>query len=187
MAQRLLPDEIHNYAHNNEWLVRNLSYVGRVREAVDLAKNMVELPQLAPRSEIIGRKGGSKQERSSFFLGSRSLVKVLVEFELWETLVELERTGFLASREEPLEEVIRLSGLVSAYAALNRVQEAQERMGRLGENFERLRAERYAAADEAERGARKAGKSDDERNKAVRAVLDITALQERNLLHHQQT
>ena len=40
-----MPYEIHNYGHNNEWLCRSLQHVGRVREAVDLAKNMVELPR----------------------------------------------------------------------------------------------------------------------------------------------
>src|SRR5688572_9479958 len=45
MRNRVLPDQIHNYAHNNDWLVRNLSYLGRVREGIDLTKNMVELPR----------------------------------------------------------------------------------------------------------------------------------------------
>merc|ERR1711969_126026 len=40
MRDRVLPDEIHNYAHNNEWLTRSLRSVGRVPEALDLAKNM---------------------------------------------------------------------------------------------------------------------------------------------------
>ena len=45
MRDRVLPDQIHNYAHNNEWLTRNFSHIGRIHDAVDLAKNMIELPR----------------------------------------------------------------------------------------------------------------------------------------------
>ena len=34
MRDRVLPDQIHNFAHNNEWLTRSLRHHGRVREAV---------------------------------------------------------------------------------------------------------------------------------------------------------
>ena len=33
MHDRVLPDQVHLYAHNNEWLVRMLLFLGRVREA----------------------------------------------------------------------------------------------------------------------------------------------------------
>src|SRR5688572_10648222 len=33
MRDRVMPYQIHNYAHNNEWCVRNLAYVGRVSDA----------------------------------------------------------------------------------------------------------------------------------------------------------
>ena len=45
MRDRVLPDQIHNYAHNNEWLIRDLALVGRVHNALDLVKNMIELPR----------------------------------------------------------------------------------------------------------------------------------------------
>ena len=45
MRDHLLPDQIHNFAHNNEWLIRNLIFVGRIHDALDLAKNMIELPR----------------------------------------------------------------------------------------------------------------------------------------------
>ena len=31
---RLMPDQIHNFAHNNEWLIRNLIFIGRVHDAL---------------------------------------------------------------------------------------------------------------------------------------------------------
>ena len=45
MRDRVLPDQIHNFAHNNEWLIRDLIFVGRMHDAIDLAKNMIELPR----------------------------------------------------------------------------------------------------------------------------------------------
>ena len=33
MRDRVLPDQIHNFAHNNEWLIRDMIFVGRVRDA----------------------------------------------------------------------------------------------------------------------------------------------------------
>ena len=46
MRDRVMPDRIHNFAHNNEWLTRNLSQAGRVHRAMAMAKNMIELPRL---------------------------------------------------------------------------------------------------------------------------------------------
>ena len=45
MRDRVMPDRIHNFAHNNEWLTRNLSHAGRVERALAMAKNMIELPR----------------------------------------------------------------------------------------------------------------------------------------------
>ncbi|MEO2009290.1 MAG: alkyl hydroperoxide reductase, partial [Pirellulaceae bacterium] len=33
MRDRVLPDQIHNFAHNNEWLIRNLIFIGRASDA----------------------------------------------------------------------------------------------------------------------------------------------------------
>ena len=41
MRDRVLPDQIHNYSHNNQWLVEDLEFIGRVHDAVDLAKNLI--------------------------------------------------------------------------------------------------------------------------------------------------
>ena len=41
----VLPNEIFNYAHNNEWLIRDLNMIGRVHDAIDLSKNMLDLPR----------------------------------------------------------------------------------------------------------------------------------------------
>ena len=59
MRDRVMPDQIHNYAHNNDWLVENLAYIGRVRDSIDLAKNLVELPR-HPRYNTLDSRGSGK-------------------------------------------------------------------------------------------------------------------------------
>lgn len=33
MHDRVLPDQIHNFAHNNEWCIRNMISIGRAHDA----------------------------------------------------------------------------------------------------------------------------------------------------------
>ncbi|MEI6713783.1 MAG: redoxin domain-containing protein [Verrucomicrobiota bacterium] len=170
LGQHLMPDEIHNYAHNNDWLVSNLVYVGRIREALALAKNMVELPQLAPRTEVIGNSRPG-EDRSSFRYGSRQIVEVLRESELWAQLVELEGTPYLAEREDLEEEAARLSGLVMAYSETGRLPEALNRLELLEAVLPKVRQERFEAADKAESEGKKAGKAEVDVAKSVQEVL----------------
>lgn len=76
---RLMPDQIHNFAHNNEWLVRNLIFIGRVNDALDLSRNLVSLPR-HPRYNTL-------QKRGSYSYGRQRLLQVLTEYSLWEELV----------------------------------------------------------------------------------------------------
>ncbi|WP_182867609.1 peroxiredoxin family protein [Rhodopirellula sp. JC639] len=77
---RLMPDQIHNFAHNNEWLVRNLIHVGRVDDAVDLARNLVSLPRHP--------KYNSLEKRGSYKYGRQRLVQTLTSFGLWQQLID---------------------------------------------------------------------------------------------------
>ncbi len=45
MRYRILPDQIHNFAHNNEWLIRNLIHIGNEKAAQEMATNMLSLPR----------------------------------------------------------------------------------------------------------------------------------------------
>ena len=82
---QIVPDQIHNFAHNNEWLTRNLNHVGRVREALDLSRNMIELPRLA-KFEGEGDKKTYKPN-GSWQYGRQRLRDTLLRFELWDTLI----------------------------------------------------------------------------------------------------
>jgi hypothetical protein len=93
---RILPEQIHNYAHNNDWLVKNLGYVGRVHDGMDLAKNLVELPRLGPARQQAWRMGRDR------------LMEMGTTFELWNELTALELTPYLDSEEDSSREVARL-------------------------------------------------------------------------------
>src|SRR5688572_14699536 len=137
IRNRVLPDQIHNYAHNNEWLVKNLSYLGRVREAIDLAKNLVELPRhpkyntlnLACPSDAtnaypIATSTAStnndvsvraNRRQSSAVFGRRQLCEVMVAWELWDDLIALGGTPYLEQTDLPDEQARRAEALGIAY------------------------------------------------------------------------
>ena len=88
MRDRVMPDQIHNYAHNQEWMTRNLIHVGRSRDALTIAKNLVEHPR-HPKYNTVARKG-----RSASY-GRTRLFQVLERFEMWDELIDLCETMYL--------------------------------------------------------------------------------------------
>jgi len=164
---RVLPDEIHNYAHNNGWLVEDYVYMGRGAEAVALAKNLIELPRI-PR----GKTGGNvatqdwAKDGSSFAEGRRRLVWALMALEWWQEAQGLAGTPYLASVGDEREdaEIARLLGLAAfetgdVLGGLRQVVSMYER-----ENA--LQKERDAAVAEVERRSREEKKSEEETVKA---------------------
>jgi peroxiredoxin len=79
MQDRVLPDQIHNYAHNNEWLCRDLMIIGRMSDALDLAHNMESLPRHPAYNTL--KKGSSE-------LAIKRLYDIHYRFELWDAMVE---------------------------------------------------------------------------------------------------
>ena len=88
---RVMPYQIHNYAHNNEWLVRNLLHVGRVRDAIELAKNLRELPRHPQQNSAV------KKDSAAGF-GRERLFDALVLYERWDDFVRLAETDYLEFR-----------------------------------------------------------------------------------------
>jgi len=105
---RVMPDQIHNYAHNNEWLCRNLATIGRTGDAVALARNMISLPR-HPKYNTLAKRGGSASH------GHRRLLSALEQFELWEKLADLCESGELEELEDPNESRRRLQLLGVAH------------------------------------------------------------------------
>ncbi len=155
MRDRVLPDEIHNYAHNNEWLVRTLMTIGRGRDAMSLAMNMVELPR-HPRFNNVSGNGSSS-------LGRRRLAEVVERFELWDELLQFTTSEYLTPIGE-VEEVrnLRLRGIALAnkgdMAAIDPI--LTELARRYAEKLTR-RDEAVAAADKKARDEKKDQKAID--------------------------
>lgn len=172
---RLMPDQIHNYTHNNDWLVESWSYMGRVRDAVALAKNLVELPRLSRTNSALASSplayrydfGGSSWAR-----GRERLLQVLPRFELWDELLALSETPYLAGAES-IDERVRLARWVAA-AAIERSDVARVERERKGieEALRALREERRAAMEFAERRALDERKPRDEVQRAMASAVE---------------
>ena len=99
IRDRVLPDQIHNYAHNNEWLIRDLGHVGRVHDALRLARNMIEIPR-HPRFNTLSN--------GSAHLGRLRLFEELARYEQWDELLALAETPYLEPTDLPAEQVKRM-------------------------------------------------------------------------------
>ena len=108
---RIMPGEIHNYAHNNQWLATSLAHVGRARDAITVARNLVEQPRDPQRNAPTdgGSAGRSGRLRWS---------EVLAKFEMWPSLIAATTAGDLDWSDQPAESVERSYTLGLAYAAI---------------------------------------------------------------------
>jgi len=162
---RILPDQIHNYAHNQEWLSRSLSHLGRVSEAADVARNLTELPR-HPKWNHLG-KGGS-----SSAYGRMRLSGALLRWELWDQAIAEVESGHLEATDQRENEALRLFTL--GLARLMKSGDATAADDAIA-GLVKLRAdtalERAKAADEAEAKARKENKNREEIGRAMAEAL----------------
>ncbi len=143
MHDEVLPDQIHNFAHNNEWLIRNLVHLGRRDEALALAKNMLELPR-HPKYNAFER-----EDMCSCKYGRLRLLEALESFEMWDDIVTLSNTMYLEPTDQKKEQGDRLRHLALAHyhrGEWNDVQTCLEQLQALAEEFDVAAAK---AADEA--------------------------------------
>lgn len=104
---RLMPDQIHNFSHNNEWLVRNLIFLGHVSDAIIQSKNLIAMPRHPEYN--------SHSKRGSYRYGRTRLLQTLTEYELWDQLItEANGSFFDPTSEEELQHE-RLAWLAVAY------------------------------------------------------------------------
>jgi len=143
MRDRVLPDQIHNFAHNNEWLIRNLMFVGQCRKAMDLAKNMTELPR-HPKYNTLAK-------RSSASYGRQRLFEVLERFELWDDVLELAETPYLEPTADPKEQTKRSRLLARAYYAKQQFAQGDALLAELEKQLAAERQKSDSAAAEAEK------------------------------------
>lgn len=110
IRDRVMPFEIHNYAHNNQWLSTSLSHVGRAREAIAVARNLVEQPRDPQKN---GPNDGGSPQR----VGRVRWAEALEKYELWDDLIAATESGALDWSDIPLEQKEKHHGLGLAYAA----------------------------------------------------------------------
>ena len=127
ITRRVLPDQIHNYAHNNEWLCRNWIYVGRASDALGMAQSLIANPR-HPRLNTLERGGRSAQ------YGRTRIIEVLRRFELWDEALKLAGTPYLEPTTRKEEQLKRLRLLGHAHfgkESLNGVQAIDQEMAGL--------------------------------------------------------
>jgi peroxiredoxin len=157
MAARILPDQIHNFAHNNQWLCTDLLYCGRVRDAIDLARNMVQLPR-HPKYNTLNRQEDTTaydKNHGSSILGRSRLLDAFLGYELWPELLSLADTMYLEPTELPEEQARRIYALALAHFATGSTNEARSAAASLDDCLKQLKQERFDATEKAEAAARK--------------------------------
>lgn len=137
MRDRVMPDEINNFAHNNEWLIRNLSFVGRAQDAMELAINMTQLPR-HPKYNTLSNRSGSAS------YGRRRLLQILREYQLYDEAIELCQSSILTVKSNPLEQLKTLRLLGCSAAMVGRADllaQAKLELGGLIEEAEKEKAD----------------------------------------------
>lgn len=158
MRYQVLPDQIHNFAHNNEWCIRNLIAIGRANDAEALALNMISLPR-HPKYNDINRGG-------SFRYGHQRLIDVLTAFEDWERLAELSETAILQEIGREDEELHRDRAVAAAMVMLDRESDATP----IRERIESLHNEQVSKRDKAAAEAEKKARDEKKDDKAIAAA-----------------
>jgi peroxiredoxin/tetratricopeptide (TPR) repeat protein len=145
LHDRLMPYQIDNYDHNGEWLVENLTFIGRVRDAVEEAARLAELPRHPKYNSMLSGLGTGK-------LGRRRLLAILPQFELWDDLLRLARTGSLEPSDVEGYGVRRHGALGAALIAKGELAEAKTHIVALEELGREVQAEQQQARGDAAGG-----------------------------------
>ena len=176
MRSHTYPDQIHNFAHNSEWLVRNYNHMGEVEKALTVSKNLIAMPRI-PRSRSVKDDPDQKFEEggSCWQYGRNRLTETILRWELWDTAVSLAATPYLEPGEDfedqwKREQLVALAHYGKGDAGAGRA--ALAKIEAMESGFQKERAE---ATAKAESDARTKNKSADEINKAMAdAMLPLT-------------
>jgi peroxiredoxin/tetratricopeptide (TPR) repeat protein len=175
--ERVLPFAIHNYAHNQEWLARSLTYVGEAERALAVAVNLAAVPRHPKWNRV------DDDQHCAGYARAR-IVQVCEDLELWQRAVELCTGGHVEPGASVKADVQRLGLLGRALFRLGRLDEAERVVAETDVLLVRARAERAAAIDDAEAQAHAKKEPPDKQREAiaeagrkpsgtVRAVLDL--------------
>jgi peroxiredoxin len=176
MHDRVVPYHVDLYAHSNEWFVRMLLHLGRVRDARRVAMEMIDLPRhplfnaLEPPEEVGKQKGEkgknddtaalsdeSAQEHpleshgSSAFYGRERLMQLLRRFELWQELIDDCKSGYIEMTRLPAEQGKVHASLGIAHYSQNDLKKGDEELAALRQLRDEQQAQRKTAFEEASR------------------------------------
>lgn len=143
---QVLPDQIHNFAHNNEWCIRNLDNIGRVHDAIDLATNMISLPRHPKYNHI--------ENRGSAWYGRQRLMDTLCQYELWQELIDACQSSVLEPTENELEKVKRLRCLGRAHFRLENADEGRAILEQLRVQLTETKSTKQTREDDARKTVR---------------------------------
>ncbi len=73
----ILPDQIHNYAHNEEWLTRTYNDLGRSKDAAALARSLITIPRHPTYNTL-------EKPSTSASYGRTRLLDTLIKWENWK-------------------------------------------------------------------------------------------------------
>lgn len=107
---RIMPYEIHNYSHNNQWLATSLSHIGRAKDAIAVARNLA-IQARDPQKN--GKNDGGSPQRN----GRSRWSEVLTRYEMWDDLIAATNSGALDWSDVPQEKREKAYTLGLAYAA----------------------------------------------------------------------
>jgi peroxiredoxin/tetratricopeptide (TPR) repeat protein len=197
---RVLPDQVHLYAHNNEWLVRTLLYLGRANDARRTARQMIDLPRHPLFNLIeqpIALNNAEKQATAdkdedglesdekvvevhgtSAYYGRDRLLQTLRQYEYWDDLIDACRTGYIEPTATPGEQGKYHMNLAVAYYCRGKpgdLAAGDQELVQVRKLLDEQAGSRQAAIEEARKGPEK------DRKKAIgfadaRYTINTTSL-----------
>lgn len=108
IRDRVLPYQIHNYAHNNQWLATDLAHQGRLSTAIAIIRNLVEIPRHPVKNSI-------SKDGSCVRMGRERLFDLLPRYELWDEFIALSNANVIEATETNSEQLKRLKWLGVAW------------------------------------------------------------------------
>ncbi|HEY1065817.1 MAG TPA: redoxin domain-containing protein, partial [Pirellulales bacterium] len=160
VRDNVAPYQIHNYAHNSEWLIRSWNALGRPNDSLRLASNLIGQPRHPDRNEAATRGHGAH-------FGRIRLLETLAQFELWQAALDADRDGLLEPQAKPADEAERLAVLGAAAFHQGDATRGDELLAKIETQAETLRQERDKAGREAEEKSRKEHPNDDGKAKTA--------------------
>ena len=162
----VLPDQIHNYAHNEEWLTRTFNELGRARDAIALAKSLIEIPRHPTYNTL------DKGSNSASY-GRTRLLDTLIKWELWDQILTLSQGPHLASVTQPSHEAYRLRAIGLALYNKGQAKELASTLSQL-EDMEKKEAAKPKPAPDKDNKSKPENAPKEEVRKAEPVVAKAT-------------